>query len=542
MINLRSFLFPAACLLIGTRFIAAQSPCVPPDDMKPQLQGKPTAEALNNLGVWFADQKQYACAADVFASSMQLEPNQKDVAHIAFEFGVALDLSGDLKEAIPAFQEAEQLGYLDIKIHVLLAQAFDATHDSKGAEAEWRAALAIDPQSTIALDSLSQHLVDRKDYSSVIALLDRPDVEANRTAVQSLNLGIAYAGRAQLEKAASVLRDGFNDHQDSLPIADELAVVLMLLGNNEEAYTVFDLALSKHPSDQPTQILYLHSMVTSKSDRALDYSSKLLAAYPDQWEVLYLAGVLESRKAEFEQARAHLEHSVVLNPGYYQSQEALGTVLFELGNLPAARQHLEKAIALGDNQQEVEYELAKVLQRLGDTAQAQDKFRIFQQLRKARSDAAQAAGKAEMGDQAIAAGNPSQAASLYQEALEINPNEPLLYYKLSEALDRTKDFAGEKVALQKAIQLNPNLAEAQNQMGYLATRTGDLAQAEGYFRVAVGVSPSYIVAWINLAATLASEEKWQDAKQALSHAIEIDPNSAQARQLEKALDDSHPRQ
>jgi superkiller protein 3 len=408
------------------------------------------------------------------------------------------------------------------------------------AEAEWRAALAIDPQSAIALDSLSQHLVDGKDYSSVIALLDRPDVEANRTAVQSLNLGIAYAGRAQLEKAASVLRDGFNDHQDSLPIADELAVVLMLLGNNEEAYTVFDLALSKHPSDQPTQILYLHSMVTSKSDRALDYSSKLLAAYPDQWEVLYLAGVLESRKAEFEQARAHLEHSVVLNPGYYQSQEALGTVLFELGNLPAARQHLEKAIALGDNQQEVEYELAKVLQRLGDTAQAQDKFRIFQQLRKARSDAAQAAGKAEMGDQAIAAGNPSQAASLYQEALEINPNEPLLYYKLSEALDRTKDFAGEKVALQKAIQLNPNLAEAQNQMGYLATRTGDLAQAEGYFRVAVGVSPSYIVAWINLAATLASEEKWQDAKQALSHAIEIDPNSAQARQLEQALNDAHP--
>jgi len=214
--------------------------------------------------------------------------------------------------------------------------------------------------------------------------------------------------------------------------------------------------------------------------------------------------------------------------------------LFELGNLPAARQHLEKAIALGDNQQEVEYELAKVLQRLGDTAQAQDKFRIFQQLRKARSDAAQAAGKAEMGDQAIAAGNPSQAASLYQEALEINPNEPLLYYKLSEALDRTKDFAGEKVALQKAIQLNPNLAEAQNQMGYLATRTGDLAQAEGYFRVAVGVSPSYIVAWINLAATLASEEKWQDAKQALSHAIEIDPNSAQARQLEQALNDAHP--
>jgi superkiller protein 3 len=169
-------------------------------------------------------------------------------------------------------------------------------------------------------------------------------------------------------------------------------------------------------------------------------------------------------------------------------------------------------------------------------------MRIYQQLRKTRLDGAQAAGKAEMGDQAIAAGNPSQAAAFYQEALEIQPNEPLLYYKLSEALDRAKDFAGEKVALQRAIQLDPNLAEAQNQMGYLATRTADLAQAESYFRVAVRVSPSFTVAWINLAATLASEDKWQEAKQVLSHVTEIDPDNVKAHQLQQALRDAHPDQ
>ena len=115
----------------------------------------------------------------------------------------------------------------------------------------------------------------------------------------------------------------------------------------------------------------------------------------------------------------------------------------------------------------------------------------------------------------MTAGDPAQAVSLYKEALETDPDEPLLYYKLSRALDKVKDFAGEKAALQRAIQLNPNLAEAQNQMGYLADRDGDLAQAEGYFRVAVRASPSYVAAWINLAATLASQAKWQDARQAL---------------------------
>jgi tetratricopeptide (TPR) repeat protein len=95
------------------------------------------------------------------------------------------------------------------------------------------------------------------------------------------------------------------------------------------------------------------------------------------------------------------------------------------------------------------------------------------------------------------------------------------------------DIAGENISRERTIQLNPNLVEAQNQMGYLAARAGDLVEAEDYFRAAVHVSPSTIGAWINLAATLASDEKWQRAKQALSHAIEIDPNSAQTRQLEQ---------
>ena len=300
------------------------------------------------------------------------------------------------------------------------------------------------------------------------------------------------------------------------------------------------LALAKHPDDQSTQILYLHAMVTSKSDRALEYGRKLLAAYPNQWEILYLLGVLESRKGDYEQARVHLEHSVLLNPNYYQSQELLGTVLSGLGDLPSAKQHLDQAVALGDDQPEVEYALAQTLKRLGDTAEAQEKLRIYQQLKKTRSDAVQAAGKSEMADQAMAEGNPSRAAALYQEAIDLTPNEAILYYKLSQARDKIKDFAGEKTSLERAIQLNPNLAEAQNQMGYLTDRAGDLGKAETYFRAAIRVSPSYVVAWMNLAATLAGEEKWQDARQVLSHVTEIDPNNVQALQLGQALRDAHP--
>ena len=60
-------------------------------------------------------------------------------------------------------------------------------------------------------------------------------------------------------------------------------------------------------------------------------------------------------------------------------------------------------------------------------------------------------------------------------------------------------------------------------------------QAENYFRAAIHASPSFITAWINLAATLASEAKWQEAKDALSHALKIDPENAKAHELGQAL-------
>jgi tetratricopeptide (TPR) repeat protein len=180
------------------------------------------------------------------------------------------------------------------------------------------------------------------------------------------------------------------------------------------------------------------------------------------------------------------------------------------------------------------------MQGLGDTAAAQEKLQIYQQLRRARADKVQAAGKAEEGDQALGADNAAQAASLYREALASDPDEPILFYKLSQALDKTRDIDGEKRALKQAIQLNPDLAEAQNQMGYLAAHEGDLSLAEGYLQAAVHASPSYEGAWINLAATLASDGKWKEAREALGHALEIDPDNADARRLSRALASANP--
>jgi len=521
-------------LLASTSAIAS---CEGPPALRAALRAKPSAQAYADLGNWFADQKQFECAANSFASAAGQKP---DSASYAYLWGLSLSSDGHYEEALAPLQQAAKLDPSDVRPHLALGAVLHRLKRIADAETEWRTALAIDAGNPPALDGLSQDLVDHRDYAGAIALLDKPAGRRERTSLQSLNLGIAFAGTVRLDDAVRVLREGLNTSPDSLPIANELAVVLMLQGRDDEGYAVFELALQKHPDDLPTQLLYLHTLVQSHSEKAPALAHKLLDRYPDNWEVLYLNAVLEIGEGETQQARTRLERSIALNPEYSDSQKALGNVLSQLGDLTGAKAHLERAIALGDNAPEIQYMLAKVLQGLGDSAQARERLQTYQRLNDAQKDKTQAAGKAESGDQAMVAGQFAEAVSLYRDALVSDPDQPLILYKMAKALDKLKDIAGERSELLRAIQLDPNLAEAQNQLGYLAVREGDSGQAETYFRGAVKASPSYVVAWINLAATLASEARWQDAKQALDRALEIDPDNAEARQLGLAIADARP--
>jgi tetratricopeptide (TPR) repeat protein len=374
----------------------------------------------------------------------------------------------------------------------------------------------------------------------VVTLLEKRRSNRKLSSLASLNLGIAFAATARLEDAATVLRDGLAADQDSLPIADELAMVLMLLGRVEEAYAVFDGALARHPDDKRTQVLYLSTLVTSNSEKAPGYAKKLLTTYPLDWEVLYFNAVVASREGDFLNARELVEKSVSLNPGNSQAQHLLGSSLAKLGDYAGAKEHLQRAIQAGDNQPEVHYELSKVMQRLGDSQGAADELQAYQSIKNVQSGKTQAAGKAEVADQEIRAGNAAKAAVLYREAIESDPDESLLHYKLSKALDQINDIEEEKKELQRAITLNPDLPEAQNQMGYLIAREGNTQAAESYLRAAVRASPSYVPAWINLAATLASESKWQAADDAIEHALSVDPGNAQAKQLREAIATARP--
>ena len=235
-------------LVLSVAFARAQSSCAPPESMKARFTGKPDPAALNDLGIWFGDQKNYACSAQAFATSLQIDPRQKEMPHVAFMFGASMYLSGDSAEAIAALREAEKFGYRDIKLHLVLAEALDSTHATAEAEAEWRAAIEIDPEYSDALDHLSNDLVSAADWEGVIMELDKPRLEPQRTIEQCQNLGRAYAQEGKLDESIRVLRDALNTYPDSRPVAEQLADVLTRSGKKDEGRAVLEVAQARQHS------------------------------------------------------------------------------------------------------------------------------------------------------------------------------------------------------------------------------------------------------------------------------------------------------
>jgi Flp pilus assembly protein TadD len=262
---------------------------------------------------------------------------------------------------------------------------------------------------------------------------------------------------------------------------------------------------------------------------------KAVAEHPHSFDALYLEGVLERQSGDYTAAREHLMAAVALNPTVPNLHTNLGITLSHLHETAAAKSQLEQAITMGDKDPEVHFELANVLRALGDADGARAEMVRYQTAVKEKDADALAVSKASEASLALDKGDTQRAVQLYRDAFAATPNDALLGYKLSVALDKAGDTDGERSVLDQVIAIDPTIALAQNQLGYLNSQRGDYAAAEQHFRQAVSDAPAFTQAWISLAATLGMESKFPEAQQAIASALRLEPQNTQALQLSHDL-------
>jgi len=522
----RSIFRVAAAVLMAC---AARAACVGPAALEFKLRAHPDAAGFTALGEWFAAQRQYECAVASYRSALTHNPNS---AHLLERLGSSLFLSGDAAGAIGPLRQSIALNPKLVGPHLKLAAALEQVAKREDAKTEWQSALKIDPKSIEALDGLSRDLIAEGNYGGVVDLLrGAPDDER-----LALDLAQAYGLAGMLPEASDTVTKALERNPSSFPLTYELAVVRVNQGLHEQAKTLMQKFAKDHPDELEAQKAYLRMLVINNDwSDALSLATRLLARAPNDDYVLFAAGMSERESGDSVAARKHLEQAVALNPAFSFSHYNLGLVLEQLHDPAHAKEQFEQAIALGFEEPDVHFQLANVLRSLGEKEDAEQQLKLYSTAMSAASTRRVADLKAGAAEKELKTGDPQKAVALYREALEATPNDALLSYKLSVALDRVGDTAGERSALEHSIQIDPDMAIAQNQLGYLDSRSGDAAAAEKHFREAVRSAPSYTEAWINLAATLGMESKFPEAKQAIDSALKLEPTNSEALQLRHDL-------
>jgi tetratricopeptide (TPR) repeat protein len=493
---------PLAMLLwlAAGSFLLASS-CTPPEEMKAKLKNNPGADVYRDLGIWYGSQERYECAAEAFATSLRMDPGQKHGGDIAFMYGESLYLSGDVKGAITEFRKAELNNFQSTTLHLMLAAAYDQVQWTGSAESEWRAALALDMESSEALDGLSNDLIADNDYAATIELLENPAISGQRTSVQSLNLGLAYTKVAKPEEAAKVLRDGLSTSPDSLPLANKLAEVLAELGRSQEATAVRDMALAQHPADSDS----------SSKDRQ-----------PPSPQDLYDRAGKALDAGDAAQAVKLYEELLKQVPDSIEGRTNLGAALAQEGRYEEAVQQYRQALSRDPQNETVLLNLALAFYKQGDFSKASSEFETLHKLHPSNQQ-----GFYLLADCDLRLGKFQDAIALVQPAYDARPGDQALDYILGTAL--IQDGQTEKgAAVIDRLMRNGNSAVAAVLMGASQYAAGDYKASAATFEKALAGNPAIPGAWTLYGRALQMSEESDKAKEAFQHALKGDPNDFDA--------------
>ncbi|HUX44713.1 MAG TPA: tetratricopeptide repeat protein [Terracidiphilus sp.] len=516
----------AACIPLAT---SAHAACNGPQALTANYKAHPTAQNAILLGSWFASHHQFACAVPIFRGALRTNPRSAQLHYLT---GLALAGDGQTGPALPELEQATRLDPGVLKPHLMLAYLYDQAGKHSQAEQEWKAALKIDPHSDQALEGLSADLLDVQDYVGVVGLLQNVPLNPHL----SITLARALGTLNYLDEAGAVLNRALQQQPASLPLADAMTVVLVKQNRNLEAIKLLEHTVQVNPGNLDAQLqLFRLLVLTNHINEARPIAPKLLAARPNDSEVLYLNGIIQRFMGNYPQAKAYLESAIAIDPNFFNSRYNLGVVLNYLHEWKEAAAQLQKAIDLGAPQPEAHFEMAKALRGLGENDRAKAELNTFQQMKKTDETKLEAATSAAQGDKSVEAGKVMEAVGHYRDAVQSDPTSANYHYKLALALDRAGDMEGEQIQLEAAVRIDPKLAGAQKQLGYVLSKSGDTAGSIEHFRLAVQAAPIWVEAWINLAGELAEAGRFPEAREAVATALRLDPANTLAHELSNQL-------
>ena len=444
----------AGVFFVGASVAGRAASCTGPEALEARLTAHPDAQIQTELGDWFLQHGQAACAVESYRAALKIDPHFRPAID---RMAKGLIASGDYSAAITMLHSAPR----DEEMTLDLATAYG------------KAGMA---------DEASETLVRA--------------VKANPSSAKLTNaLVVLLAGNDHLDDAYRLAEHFYQAHPHDLEAEKLYLRVLVATNQTLQAQPMARKLLAAYPHDG--ELLYLNAVLEQKAGdypKAKEHFEQAVALAPDYAEARFDLGVVLAQLQDAAGAKVQLQKAIELGATEPEAHLELSKALRSLGETAAADEQLklyqqaiqgktnreiaasksadaEQALDRGDSQKAVslyrealeatptdavlEYKLAIALDHAGDETGERTALEQAIQI-----DSNLAVAQNQLGYLYYKSGQYETAEEHFRQAIRANPDFAQAWVSLAATLASTSRFAAAQEAVAHALGLDPHNAEA----------------------------------------------------------------------------------
>ena len=459
----------------------------------------------------------YEDAIPLLEAGLKVAPDRIDL-HAAL--GECYFMSGKIEKSIEEFQTLIRLDP-SARSYAFLGLCYRRLGRFDEARKYFEQGLKKDPKNPSCLYNLGYIEEHQGDYLAAEHFFQqtlRSNPDHPEALLELANLRIKSKRFAE---AAELLRKYVQVSPTPAPGYYKLAMVERSLHQPEAAerdLTVFQ-TLSKDASTGPLPYQHLFDYLDNRSNLSRQEKTQLdladlsaqIEKHPDQPQDLYLLAEGYLKLGKVEEARQAIEQLNQLSAGDYRTQTGVGVLLARYHLYDDAIRHFQNALRIAPDSDDVKFDLADAYFRKGRYEQALD---IAQQ--ESNNGQRDDAYLALLGDIRAHLGQTSQAAEIYKNAIERNPDNDQYYLSLALLELRQDQLEGARQTLQHGLARIPASGKLLWGQGLLSALEGHTAQAAERLEQAVDLLPEWSGSYSTLGVFYYQTGRIDKAKEVLN--------------------------
>lgn len=290
----------------------------------------------------------------------------------------------------------------------------------------------------------------------------------------------------QRSDALSSVRQLLESKPDSLSALNLEARLLQELDRHEEAFTNYEAAIQRDPSNKRLRLQYARMLAVSDLGAAEKQFEQLVKDHPKDHELQFTLALVYRENQKPAAAEALLSTLNILDPDNDGVRFYLGLSKEDQGNTEEAIELYSK-VKPGKLFAQAQSRYAELMSKTGNHDAA------VTQLLKLRNQYSSQFSMLTLisADTLTRAGQLNQSHALLSNALQQHPEDKDLLYTRSMVNEKRNDFAGMEKDLRTMLAIDPDNASALNALGYtLTVHTDRLDEAYTLIKRAIAIQPN----------------------------------------------------